>query len=340
MARTEHQAARLGTHGRPRPPGPPPGVTWYDLGSGSTGAPVRRPAGRGALRVLAGFAVVGMLSATALLAGGIWLERSYDANIRRIGDPFRGLHPRPAVVAPDARNILLLGSRPRGPSDIPSGGRAVPPNPPRADAIMMAHIPADRSFVAVTSIPRDSWVDVPGHGMARISAALPLGGARLMVKTVEQYTGVRVDHVVVLDLGGFRALTDALGGVTVVSQRHDGLRAGLERVERQQSWIRAIAARALDRSTITNPLKLNGVLGAASRATSVDDGFTLGEMRSTLLSLRQVRAGDICFVTAPVAGVGLEPDDGRTAVRLDGAANRRLWQAVRDDAVSTWLAAH
>ena len=82
------------------------------------------------------------------------------------------------------------------------------------------------------------------------------------------------------------------------------------------------------------------MLHAITRATAVDDGFTIGEMRATALSLRGVRNSDITFMTAPVAGTGWSPDHKQAIVRLDNTANAGLWSAVRRDKVDGWLAAH
>ena len=344
----------------------PPG--FGDDSDGPPTNPIQAPPGgrrRLVIRLLVLLLALGLLGATGVVVGAMWLQHSYNANIERFGDPFKDLGPRPAVVAGNAQNILLLGSDTR----ISAGDASTwSSSARRTDAIMIAHIPSDRSFVTLSSIPRDSWVNVPGHGMDRINAGFSYGGPKLMVKTVEQYTGVHIDHVVILDFGGFQKVTDALGGVTVdvpaaaleagdawkagsqtmdgqtalkyVSQHHKGRRADLERVRRQQSWIRAIAGKTLGKGTMTNPLKLNDVLSSISKATAVDNGFTVGEMRDTLLSLREVHASDITFVTAPIASTGKSPDGTQNIVRLDKSANQELWRAVRNDEVSAWLAAH
>ena len=317
------------------------------------------------IRLLVLLLALGLLGATGVVVGAMWLQRSYNANIERFGDPFKDLDNRPTVVAKDAQNVLLLGSDSRiSAGDASAWIRGAQ----RTDAIMIAHVPADRKSVTVTSIPRDSWVNVPGHGMNKINAGFSFGGPTLMVKTVEQYTGVHIDHVVILDFTGFKNVTDALGGVTLnvaeathdersswqagpqkmdgatalkyVRQRHNLPGGDFDRVKRQQNWIRAIARKTLAKGTLTNPLKLNGVLSAVTKATAVDDGFTIGEMRSTALSLRDVHDKDITFMTAPVGGTGWSPDHKQAIVLLDRAANQKLWTAVQDDQVTAWLAAH
>ena len=192
-------------------------------------------------------------------------------------------------------------------------------------------------------------------------------GAR-EVATVERLTGVRIDHVVIVDFEGFKDITDELGGVTVnvaratsdergtwkagpqamdgetalnyVRQRHNLPGGDFDRVKRQQNWIRAVALKTLDRGTLTSPAKLSGVLGSLTGSIAADDGFTIGRMRSLALSLRGVRGGDLTFLTAPVAGTGWSPDHTQSIVNLDRSANRRLWKAAALDRLDEWLAAH
>src|SRR5690606_2503774 len=85
----------------------------------------------------------------------------------------------------------------------------------RSDVMMLVHIPADRSGVYIMSFPRDLYVDIPGHGKDRINAALAFGGVPLTVTTVENYTGVPIDHVALIDFEGVKSLVDSLGGVEV-----------------------------------------------------------------------------------------------------------------------------
>ncbi len=195
------------------------------------------------------------------------MQHDLDQNIERIGDPFGPLveEERPKAVVADAMNILLLGSDSRISTDPGAWIRGAQ----RTDAIMVAHIPADRSAVTVTSIPRDSWVSIPGNGKNKINAAFSFGGPTLMVKTVEKYTGVRIDHVVIVDFEGFKDITDELDGVRInvaastsdersafaagpqtmdgetalkyVRQRHNLPGGDFDRVKRQQNWIRAVA---------------------------------------------------------------------------------------------------
>lgn len=256
----------------------------------------------------------------------------------------------------DAQTILLLGSDKR---DNGAGGGE------RSDTMMLVRIAADRKSVSLVSIPRDSWVKVPGHGKAKINAAFAWDGPALAVQTVEQLSGVRIDHVAVIDWEGFKRLTDALGGVTVTipqttfdsyrkqewkagTHRLDGERAltyvrqraglpggDLDRVKRQQNVIRELMSQTLSKGTMTNPVTVYRVLDAITDNLEVDEGWSTGDMRSLALSLRSVRGSDVRFSTVPVAGTGTEGD--QSVVHLDRENADRMWAAFKKDAVAEWI---
>jgi LCP family protein required for cell wall assembly len=326
---------------------------------------------------LVGAGMILMLGLVAATVGAFFLyEQDLDNNVGRIGNPFSALpeKSRPKPAPHDATNILLLGSETR----ISAARNNWVRSAQRTDAIMIAHIPDDRSRVTITSIPRDSWVNIPGHGKNKINAGFGFGGPTLMVQTVESLTGVRIDHVVIVDFEGFQDITDELGGVRVnvakgTSDERGSLAAGpqmmngatalnyvrqrtglpggdLDRVKRQQNWIRAVGLKTLNKGTLTSPRKLSGVLGSLTNSIAADDGFTIGRMRSLAISLRGVRGDDLTFLTAPVltppvtaakaASTRPASADKQPAVRLDVAANRELWKAVANDTIDEWLAAH
>jgi len=325
---------------------------------------------RGVLAVTVSAIVLGML-ALALVGGAAILTRRIDAGIERIDDPFGALPTRAPDTPPTSGGtepvtILMLGSDSRisagDPTQWSYGAQ-------RTDAIMMVHVPSDRSGAYVISIPRDSWVPVPGYGDAKVNAAFSYGGPSLLIQTVEQLTGVHIDHFAVADFESFAALTDAVGGVeiTVPSDTYDrgrlvisagthlldgddalayarqryGLPGGdFDRMQRQQNWIRAIANSALDRGVLASPTALTEFLLVASRSVAVDEGFSLDVMRDLAIGLRSVGAEDLVFITGPVTGTGRSPDGSQSVVFLDEARFRTLMEAVAEDRVGAYLAAH
>jgi LCP family protein required for cell wall assembly len=107
-----------------------------------------------------------------------------------------------------ANTILVLGSdaRTEGLAEPGSGG------PSRSDSIMLLRIGGGAN--ASLSIPRDTVVEIPGHGTDKINAAYAFGGPALATQTVKQFLGIEVNHVVEVSFENFPQLIDALGGVT------------------------------------------------------------------------------------------------------------------------------
>jgi len=125
--------------------------------------------------------------------------------------------------------VLMLGSdaRPKGTKE--AGATTIGSGPSRSDSIMLMRIGGGAN--ATLSIPRDTVVDIPGHGRSKINAAYAIGGPALAIRTVEQYLGIPVNHLVEVNFENFPQLIDALGGVTykggcVVSDINGGRRNG------------------------------------------------------------------------------------------------------------------
>ncbi|HEY3317422.1 MAG TPA: LCP family protein [Coriobacteriia bacterium] len=85
----------------------------------------------------------------------------------------------------------------------------------RSDTLMIAYVDPPRRKVSLLSIPRDTRVDIPGHGKQKINSAMQLGGATLVIRTVKEYTGLPISHYMEVDFNGFKDLVNAVGGVTV-----------------------------------------------------------------------------------------------------------------------------
>lgn len=297
------------------------------------------------------------LALVLLLAFGFawYLQSKFDGQIERQPDIFTGLADRPESTN-DAMNILLLGSDKRADGSIAGE---------RSDATMLMQISEDREEISVISIPRDSWVNIPGRGEAKVNAALAYGGEALAVQTLEELTGARIDHVAVIDWDGFIALTDALGGVTVsvpetvtdsargvtweagphrmdgedalnyVGQRY-GLPGGdLDRVRRQQNYLRALLSETLSRDTMTSPTKLYSALNAVTSNLTVDEDFDIGKIRSLAWNMRGIRADDVKFTTVPVSGTGFV--GSQSVVFIDTPRANELWAAVREGESVQWI---
>ena len=309
------------------------------------------------------------------VAGLLALQHRLDSAIERFDDPFVDLGTdRPTVPAPAETaestgtpvNILILGSDSRISAGDPSQWEY---GAQRTDAIMIASISGDRQSVTVMSIPRDSWVPVPGHGDNKINAAYSLGGPTLLIKTVENLTSIRIDHMVLADFDSFKHITDELGGVEITltqplqtyndgtiaagthvltgeqalaytRQRH-GLSGGdFSRIQRQQNWMRAMLSAAVHRGVLTRPVELNNLLTVVAENVSADEGFSIGEMRNLAFSLRDMPLKGMQFITAPVLGTGWSPDGRQSIVNLDPDAMDELCQAFAEDRVADYLEDH
>lgn len=310
----------------------------------------------------------------AAVAGVALLLNSYAGNVKRVPHAFPQEATRPTVpvAAKGSQTFLLLGSDSRSQDPTTGDGSGVDnftPGAQRTDTIMLVHIDKARQKAYVVSIPRDSWVAVPGHGMAKVNAAYSYGASPLLIQTLEKLTDIRVDHLAIIDFQGFEGMTKALGGVDVtvrqtttdprshrtfpagvnhlegqaaldfVRQRYGLPHGDLDRVQRQQSFIKALVAKSASTGTLSNPLRLNELLKTVSDSVSVDDTMSNGAMRSLAFSLRGLRSSDITFMTAPVAGLG-RSSDGQSIVRLDTAACDQLWKAIRSDAMAAYVAQH
>lgn len=312
------------------------------------------------------------LLAAVPLGAALYLEHRLSSNISRIPGVFGGLDHRPrhpTGPAADALDVLLIGTDRR--PDVPtadSGAAGWTPGARRGDALMLLHLDADRRGASLISIPRDTWVRVPGHGMDRIDAALSLSGPALAVETVEHLTDVRIDHLAVVDWTGFEALVDAVGGIDVavpetvggparedtwspgihhldgaralgyVGQRYARAKADLDRVARQQVVLRTLMQESLHQEMRTDPRMLYDFLDIVTRHLSIDDEWSTQELLELIVSMRSLRSADLTYLTMPVAGFGAER--GRSVVYADRRTARTLWRAVIADRVDAWEARH
>ncbi|WBB94798.1 MULTISPECIES: LCP family protein [unclassified Solwaraspora] len=338
----------------PETDGSPPGTTGQQ--------PSRRRGGRWLRLALlvTGLSLILVVGGTA--AAGWLYARSVESHVDKV-EIFTALPEaqRPVKAVEQARNFLIVGSDSRDPDT--SGSRT--------DTIILAHLPADRGGVQMISIPRDTWVRVPdpdgGDGRQdKINSAYATGGTPLLVQTVEGFTGVRIDHVVLIDFAGFAEIIDAVGGIelavdesfTSVHPPYRQFTAGLQqmdgdtaldyarqrkqfadgdftRVRHQQEIIAAVLDQASGSGLLTSPGRLDDFLRATADAVTVDEGTSVFD---TVWALRQLRSTDLTMLTSPSAGTGQQA--GQSVVFPDDAAAADLYAAVRGDTVDDWLREH
>ena len=322
------------------------------------------PAGRRAWQiVLVLFCVFAVVTLSVAAVAVSNLARSFES-VEKISEAFpTDQAARPPVAtgaAASAMNFLLLGTDSRGAST----GSIVDFSGQRSDTIVIVHVPAGRKTLSVMSIPRDSWLEIPGYGEAKINAALSYGGVPLAVQTVEGVLGSRIDHVAVVDFAGFAALTDVLGGVDIdnpvafeayhlegrtfpqgvqhlngtealafARERYAFADGDFQRVRNQQLLISALFSGLMRKSVLANPARMGGVIEAVSPNLAIDAELSATDLVRLGMELRDVREGDVGFFTIPTVGTGTSAD-GQSIVNLDRAALPALQEAFRGDTLA------
>jgi LCP family protein required for cell wall assembly len=345
----------------------------YDRGYGSVppggpggGRPYRgRPRPRWG-RIALVLALALLLIAGAASLGGYLYYQSLDSNVKRTDAFSKIAGDRPQDLVSGAQNYLILGSDSRDPSN------GAKPGQWRTDTMILMHVTADHNKAYMISLPRDLYVYIPksptnpqyGDTNAKINAAFAWGGVPLSVQTVEGYTGVRIDHVVLVDFGGFQEVTDALGGVDMnieqditsihkpfrhfkkgmqhltgaealdyCRQRYQFPDGDFARMRHQQQFMKAVMDKAASTGTLSNPLKLTGFLKSVTKAMTVDNDFSLA---GTALAFRSIRSSDLTFMTSP--NLGSKTIGGESVVQSDKVKASALYDAVAKDKVADWLA--
>jgi len=199
--------------------------------------------------------------------------------------------------------------------------------------------------------------------MAKINSAYAWGGEPLMVQTIEEYTGVRMDHVVLIDFAGFKRVVDALGGVDMkvektitsihkphrtfkkgtnhfngaealdyVRQRYQFADGDFARMRHQQEFLKAMLDKAASVGTLSNPLRFRDFVNSVADAITVDQDFSLIDLG---WQFRSLRSQDMVFMTSPHKGTGTI--DGQSVVLSDREKALSLYQAVANDQVAAWV---
>lgn len=199
----------------------------------------------------------------------------------------------------------------------------------RTDTIMLLYVPPQGSSVLI-SLPRDSYVDVPGYGPNKINAAYALGGPKLLTATVEQATGMRIDGYVEIGFGGFATVVDAVGGVTLcpknaieaessypriepgcqrmaaktalwfVRSRHSDADQDLGRITRQREFLSAILSSVLSPATFLNPVRYWNVTMAMAKGLRLGRSTSQSDAVMMLAGMRSV-AKDGLSLSVPIA---------------------------------------
>ena len=226
--------------------------------------------------------------------------------------------------------------------------------PGSSGLIMLLHLDAHDKRGGAVSIPPQTLVQVPGHGLKQIDTTPGYGGPSLLVKTVEQLTHVKIDHYARINFTGVSNLLNVIGGVNVTLAKktvsngytfHAGVNHlnGItvayyvrnpsfspdSRVLLQQSLLRAILYKITNKHLLTNPLTAVRVVHAMVAMLTVDSNFTNSEVESFATRLESVGGSAGTFVTAPTHTVS-------GAVHLNSYVSNRLWTAIRHDSIAAF----
>ncbi|MDQ4058844.1 MAG: LCP family protein, partial [Actinomycetota bacterium] len=264
----------------------------------------------------------------------------------------------------DPFNVVLVGSDSRsgltekeqfdlGAGDLEGQGE-------RADTLIVAHIDPETSKVTMVQFPRDLWVPVDGED-GKINSAL-MGGPKELVKTVEDLSGLDINHYVQINIAGFRDLVDAIGGVEVCIPKpipfddntglevtdeevgmvefdgDDALRfvrsrafasGDFERIQNQQKFIAAALDKILSGSTLLQPGRVNALADVARRNVVIDQHTTLKGLAEIGQKLRAFDPQTYEAYTAPNLGVDVEGD--ASIVRADFDTMEVMFRAIANN---------
>lgn len=265
------------------------------------------------------------------------------------------------TVKGPGKNILLLGS------DTRSGSEAAQVSGSRADSIMLAHIPADGKGVYLVSIMRDTWVNIPGYGAAKINAALNYGGISLQVATVENLLGIKIDHVAEIEFEGFKALVNSVGGVDVqvpfnfdiniwsfkqgmqhmdggaalafVRARYPFADGDYQRVRNQRAFLRGLYSTMKSKGALENVGSFQSAVESIAGYMRVDSGLDAAQIAQ--IAAPVLTSGDTTMrmTTLPNAGPGWSYD-GQSIVIVNQAANANLSYALQHDSMDQFMATY
>jgi LCP family protein required for cell wall assembly len=249
----------------------------------------------------------------------------------------------------------------------------------RSDTIMVVHVPENRKKAYLLSIPRDSYVQIYDEtgepvGKNKINSAFSTYGPAGYQSTIEHLAGIRMDHLAIVDWAGFKDIVDALGGITVYvpettepdpklgdivfergNNEMDGETAlkyvrsrstfelqDIGRIDRQQNFLRAVVRKVSETGMLTSPRSFAQTFKAIAQNLTVDAEWDNGSLRSFAWSVRNLKTQDLKAMSAPLDPVAPFPtiDGVGSAVRLDLPALRRLFTAMKNDEVGSYVRKH
>ncbi len=258
-------------------------------------------------------------------------------------------------------NVLLVGSDSRAglssaqAKKLKTGGSNIAGS--RTDSIMVLHMPSSGEPTLV-SLPRDTYVPIPGHRSNKINAAFSFG-PKVLTQTVENVTGLRIDHYMEIGFGGFAGVVDSVGGVQMclpkamndpyahinlkagcqnlggvnalgyVRSRHVDATSDLARVKRQREFLGALTKKVASPSTLLVPWRLKNVGESGAQGLAVEDGMHSWTALRILWTLKKIGNGGNSL-QVPIADANYSTAAG-SAVLWDKPKARALFDALNND---------
>jgi LCP family protein required for cell wall assembly len=225
----------------------------------------------------------------------------------------------------------------------------------RSDTIMILHIPSNGGRPVLVSIPRDSYVNIPGYGMNKINAAYDLGGPKLLAETLQNATGLYINHYMGIGFGGFVHVVDDIGGVRMClpgpmvdpkaglnlkagCQTLDGAQAlgyvrtrnfsisDLQREQDQRLFLKALLSKLTSTGTLINPFASIPAASGTAGALTVSDGTNLTDLLHAAFAFRNPET-----TTVPIATADYQTSNAGVAVLWDRAQATQLFNALKND---------
>ena len=243
----------------------------------------------------------------------------------------------------------------------------------RSDTMLLVHISKSRDKATIISIPRDSLVTIPEHpssvdktkivtaAKGKINAAFAFGGAPLLIQTIEDETGVRIDHYIEIGFAGFAGMVDALGGIEVCTKRdiddpgsHLVLPAGvhtlngvealkyvrtrdfdgmgdLGRMQRQQQFMSAVLRKVTRTGVLLNPIKLVNFFNAAIATVKTDSELNKSDLLTLAKQMKNLSSSNVRTLTIPLGNVNARVPGVGSVVTWDSELAPELFNRIRED---------
>jgi LCP family protein required for cell wall assembly len=224
-----------------------------------------------------------------------------------------------------------------------------------SDSLMLLHMGSGRPVLI--SIPRDSYVPIPGYGENKINAALGFGGPSLLVQTVENVTGLRINHYMGIGFGGLVSVVNTVGGVRIclsaplddttysgvnlkagcqnlngtealafVRDRHSFATEDLQRIQDQRAFLKALLDKATSPGVYLNPFVALPFASTSASSIAVDKGTSLYDLIQAAMALRNPLTG-----TVPIANNNFLTSNAGDAVQWNQTEALQLFKALQAD---------